>query len=104
MVDNTGLNYGDNASIIHRTCSIPLLSPEAFSNREWKPLVSSCTRLAGAQNCNYHARGDDGDGHSGLSQQQTMKLTTLINRTILQRSAWQVPSVLIVVFSFVLAI
>jgi hypothetical protein len=31
--------------------------------------------------------GDDGDGHSGLSQQPTMKLMTPINTLVLQRSA-----------------
>jgi hypothetical protein len=30
---------------------------------------------------------DDGNGHSGLSQQPTMKLTALINTMELQRSA-----------------
>jgi hypothetical protein len=48
--------------------------------------------------------GDDGDGHSGLSQQPTIKLTTQIDTMELKRSALQVLSVLIVVFSFVLAI
>jgi hypothetical protein len=49
-------------------------------------------------------RGDNGDGHSSLSQQPTMKVTMLINTMVLQRSARQVSSVLIVVFSSVLAI
>jgi hypothetical protein len=31
--------------------------------------------------------GDDGDGHSGLSQQPAMKLTVLIDTMVLQRSA-----------------
>jgi hypothetical protein len=32
--------------------------------------------------------GDDGNEHSGLSQQPTMKLTRLIDAMVLQRSAW----------------
>ncbi len=31
--------------------------------------------------------GDDGDGHSGLSQQPTMQLMTLIDTIVLKRSA-----------------
>jgi hypothetical protein len=31
--------------------------------------------------------GDDGNGHSGLSQQPTIKLTTLIDTMELKRSA-----------------
>ena len=48
--------------------------------------------------------GDDGDGHSGLSQQPTMKLTTLIDTMVLKTSVQQVSSLLIVVFSLFLAI
>jgi hypothetical protein len=33
-------------------------------------------------NPNRCAKGDDGDGHSGLSQQPTLKLTTLINTIV----------------------
>jgi hypothetical protein len=40
--------------------------------------------------------GDDGDGHSGLSQQPTRKLTTLIDTMVLKISAYQVSSLLIV--------
>jgi hypothetical protein len=32
--------------------------------------------------------GDDGDGHSGLSQQPTMKLTTMIDTMVLKMSAY----------------
>jgi hypothetical protein len=31
--------------------------------------------------------GEDGDGHSSLSQQPTMKVTALINTMVLKRSA-----------------
>ena len=48
--------------------------------------------------------GDDGDGHSGLSQQPTMKLMTLNNTMVLKRSVQQVSSLLIVVFSLFFAI
>jgi hypothetical protein len=44
--------------------------------------------------------GDNGNGHSCLSQQPTMKLMALIHTRVLQRSAGQVSSVMIVVFSF----
>ena len=47
---------------------------------------------------------DHGDGHSCFKKQPTMKLTTLIHRIVLRIVAQQVSSMLIVVFSFVLAI
>jgi hypothetical protein len=48
--------------------------------------------------------GDDGDGHSDLSQQPTMKLTTLINTMVLKMSAYQVSSLLIVALYLVFGI
>jgi hypothetical protein len=48
--------------------------------------------------------GDDGDGHSGLSQQPTMKLTTLIGTMVLKMSAYQVSSLLIVALYLVFEI
>jgi hypothetical protein len=48
--------------------------------------------------------GDDSDGHSGLSQQRTMKLTTLINTIVLKMSAYQVSSLLIVALYLVFGI
>jgi hypothetical protein len=48
--------------------------------------------------------GNNGGGHSGLSQQPTKKVMMLIHTMVLSRSAEQVSSVLIDVFSFVLAI
>jgi hypothetical protein len=60
--------------------------------------------LCQQQNCDRRARGDDGDGHSGLSQQPTMKLMTLIDTMVLKMSAYQVSSLLIVALYLVFGI
>jgi hypothetical protein len=68
--------------------------------------VQNVLNLSEQQNSDRRARGDDVNGHSGLSQQPSMELTMPIDDTmVLQRSAsQQVSSVLIVVLSFISAL